>query len=83
MQAVLNTILIVLQKKMKYGDYSGAITDYTKAIEIKPKVAEIYGISSISKQSIGDIKGACRDAKEADTLGWTASVNKSWIKDNC
>ena len=32
---------------------------------------------------IGDIEGACLDAKKAVSLGDKTSDNKSWINDNC
>jgi len=38
---------------------------------------------SIAKENIGDIKGACLDAKKAISLGDRASENQKWIKKNC
>jgi len=70
-------------EKGNKGDYYGAISDYTKAIEINPQYANAFKNRSISKENIGDIKGACEDAKKAVSLGDTASDNENWIKDNC
>ena len=69
-------------KKYKIKDYYGAISDYTKAIEIDPVYALAYTNRSESKENIGDIKGACADAKKAFSLG-DEDANKSWIMENC
>ena len=68
-------------EKDENGDYYGAISDYTKAIELKPDYAEAYHNRSISKEEIGDLKGACDDAKKAVNLGNTSS--QKWLADNC
>jgi len=36
------------------GDYTGAIQDYTKALEIDPKDAETYNNRAVSKDNAGD-----------------------------
>jgi len=64
-------------------DYYGAISDFSKAIEINPNDIDYYFNRSVAKEKIGDIKGACVDAKKVVSLGDTASDNKSWIRDNC
>ncbi len=69
--------------KRKLKDYYGAISDYTKAIEIDPNDADLYVNRSIAKDGIGDIKSACVDAKKAVSLGDAASDKKIWINDNC
>ncbi len=69
--------------KDELKDHYGAISDFTKAIELNPTDADAYYNRSISKENIGDIKGACVDAKKAFFLGDTASDNQSWIRDNC
>ena len=38
---------------------------------------------SISKEDLGDIKGACIDAKKTVSLGYEDSENKKWIQENC
>jgi len=70
-------------KASDLSDYYGAISDFTKAIEINPNVINYYFNRSVAKEKIGDIKGACVDAKKAVSLGDRASDNKSWIRDNC
>ena len=69
--------------KYDIGDYYGAISDFTKAINIDPQYIRAYLNRSISKESIGDINGACLDAKKAVSLGEESYENQSWIKDNC
>ena len=64
-------------------DYYGAIYDYTKALEIDPNDSQLYINLSIEKESIGDIKGACSDAKKAVSLGNTDLDNQKWVNDNC
>ena len=70
-------------KKYDQNNFKGAISDFTKAIEINPNEINYYFNRSVAKEKIGDIKGACVDAKKAVSLGDTASDNKSWIRDNC
>ena len=70
-------------KALYLSDEYGAISDFTKAIEINPNDTAYYLNRSIAKEGIGDIKGACEDAKKAVSLGNTASDIKSWIRDNC
>ena len=43
------------------GDYNGAISDYTKAIQIDPNYASAYSNRNISKENLGDLSGACAD----------------------
>ena len=38
---------------------------------------------SIAKEFIGDIPGACVDAKKAISLGDQDPKNKIWIESNC
>ena len=55
--------------KLKAKDYTGAITDFTKALELNPKNAEAFLNRGYAKRSIGDIGGAKVDFKlsiEAD-----------------
>ncbi len=47
----------------------GAISDYNKAIELNPNYADAYNNRSIAKESIGDLNGACEDARKAISLG--------------
>ena len=50
-------------------DYNGAISDYTKAIEINPNYANAYYNRGISKYYSNDYYGACIDAKKVQDLG--------------
>ena len=50
-------------------DYYGAISDYTKAIEINPNDPMAYSLRGIAKGLLGDTKGACDDTKSASLLG--------------
>ena len=63
------------------GDYYGAISDYTKAIELNPNDAEAYYNRGNSKRKLGDLNGACDDAKKAIKLGNTLLVK--WVDENC
>tara|TARA_Y100001978_G_C23401581_1_gene294885 strand:+ start:157 stop:357 length:201 start_codon:yes stop_codon:yes gene_type:complete len=64
-------------------DYYGAISDYNKALEIDPTYKDSYINRSISKEMIGDINGACFDAKKAVSFGDNDPGNNNWIIDNC
>ena len=35
------------------------------------------------RSKIGDIKGACSDARKAKSLGYKSIENDNWIKENC
>ena len=67
--------------KYDAGDYSGAIVDYTKAIEINPKDADAYGNRGISKELIGDLEGACSDWRKASSLGHDEAAQ--WVRNQC
>ena len=69
--------------KANLKNYYGAISDYTIAIEINPYDTDLYINRSISKENIGDIRGACVDAKKAVSFGDKDNANKNWIKKNC
>ena len=56
--------------KSKIGDNTGAIADYTKAIEMDFEYSSYaYLNRGVSKETLGDIKGACSDWREAMKLG--------------
>ena len=52
-------------KKAEKGDYYGAISDYTKAIEINPNKSEAYYKRGISKAKLKDYYGAISDFTKA------------------
>ena len=67
--------------KAKAFDHFGAISDYTKAIGFYPNYAKAYHNRSISKEGLGDLIGACADAKKAINLGINNSIK--WVASNC
>ena len=54
--------------KYDRGDYEGAITDYTQAIQLKPDYATVYNNRGITKYYLGDKQGAITDCKQAAQL---------------
>jgi len=52
----------------------GVVEDYTRAIEIDPNYANAYFNRGISKFYLGDLIGACKDARKAQALGDDASI---------
>ncbi len=52
-------------KKGEKGDHYGAISDYTKAIEIDPKDAVAYYNRGLSKDILKDYSGAIADYTKA------------------
>ena len=51
--------------KNEKGDYSGAISDYTKALEINPQYADAYYNMGIAKYHLKDYYGAISDYTKA------------------
>ena len=86
-------------KKSDSGDFYGAISDYSKAIEIDPFFSLAYVGRSIQKEKLGDLIGACKDAKNAvsselknlnkykqikkDRNPNWLKENQTWIKEKC
>ena len=72
-------------KKRKKGNNRGAITDYTKAIEIDPKYINAYFNRAISRENIGDLKGAVLDYSkvvELDPKDVDAYYNRAILKED-
>ena len=67
--------------KAEAKDYYGAISDYTKAIEINPNNNEAYMNRGLSKADLNDLTGACADWKKAASLGYTNSAE--WVANQC
>ena len=70
--------------KSKIGDHTGAIADYTKAIEMDyeyPSYA--YLNRGISREILGDLEGACSDARISVSFGYEGKDINYWIKNNC
>ena len=55
--------------KVKLEDYRGAIADYTRAIEISPKVAKFYLNRADVLKKLAYLDGACLDWSKAGELG--------------
>ena len=62
-------------------DYYGAISDYTKAIELNPDDANSYLQRGISKSILGDANGSCADWRKAVSFGNSTASQK--LKDQC
>jgi tetratricopeptide (TPR) repeat protein len=51
--------------KYESKDYSGAMADYSEAIELKGNYAEAYYKRGLTKYALSDDKGALADYNEA------------------
>ncbi len=49
------------ESKLKANDFNAAIADFTKALELNPKLVEAYLNRGFAKRSIGDAEGAKAD----------------------
>ena len=79
-----NVYYMLAFSKSKIGDHTGAIADYTKAIEMDFEYSSsAYLNRGVSKGILGDIKGACSDARISVSLGYEREDIKYWIKQNC
>tara|TARA_B100000287_G_C20445214_1_gene707245 strand:+ start:256 stop:735 length:480 start_codon:yes stop_codon:yes gene_type:complete len=75
-------------QKFDLGDYSGAISDYNKAIEINPRDADAYYNRGIAKGKSKDLSGAIVDftkvieinPREADAY-YNRGIAKGKLKD--
>ena len=52
-------------------------------IEINKKYAKAYFNRRLAKEKVGDMKGACKDAKKAKSLGYKSAQNETWIENYC
>lgn len=59
--------------KTKLKDFTGAIHDYSRAIELVPKYAEVYNNRGIAKLNLKDNEGACIDLRIALKLGYQSA----------
>ena len=61
------------RRKANLENYQGAITDYSKAIELNPRDAMAYYGRGISKIMLGQKNSGCLDLSKAGELGeWRA-----------
>ena len=67
--------------KHKLKDYSGAIADYTKAIEIDPNKSSAYYGRGLSKLVLGQKDSGCLDLSKAGELGYGQAYEV--IKEHC
>ena len=70
--------------KSKRGDHYGAISDYTKAIEINPQYEDAYINRGIAKRNLNDYYGAISDynkALEIDPTDKDSYINRSISKE--
>ena len=68
-------------KKSDKGIYKGAISDYTKAIEINPDYEDAYYQRGFAKESIKDYKGAISDYTKVTKLNqdaWDAYYGRGY-----
>ena len=69
--------------KSEIGDHTGAIADYTKAIEMDFEYgSNAYFLRGISKDQLGDQTGSCVDGKKSLSLGLKGK-EKEWVEENC
>ena len=67
--------------KTESEDYQGAISDYTKAIQLDRNYEGAYNNRGISKELIDDMDGACSDWRQASRLG-DQEANQ-WDENEC
>src|SRR5262249_28152645 len=51
--------------RMKLGELAAAITDYDRALQLRPDYAEAYANRATARQSGGDLNGAVADLEAA------------------
>ena len=72
-------------EKYEAGNYQGAISDWSKAIEINPRDAIAYYNRGLAKEDLEDYQGAIADytkAIEVDPQHANAYINRSKAKLN-
>ena len=63
------------------GNYTAAIQDYNKAIELNPDYANAYYNRGLAKYKLGDKDGSCLDWSKAGELGLSQAYDA--IKEFC
>ena len=69
--------------RLNQRSYYEAIADFDQAIVLNPKFQLAFLNRMEAKESIGDIGGACEDAKKAKKLGYKTEEHLAWIKEKC
>ncbi len=70
-------------ERQNVGNYSGAISDYSKAIEINPRYGDAYYNRGLAKRQLRDYSGAIADynkAIEINPRDAEAYNNRGWVK---
>ncbi|MBK7095066.1 MAG: hypothetical protein IPH57_08475 [Saprospiraceae bacterium] len=70
---------VFLENQM--SDYKGALSDYTKTIELDSKKGFYYLCRGDVKIKLNDVAGACNDFRKAYELGEIEGFDK--IKSHC
>ena len=58
------------------GNYTAAIQDYNKAIELYPDYTEAYVDRGVAKYNLGDKNGGCLDFSKAGELGYEDAYDR-------
>jgi Flp pilus assembly protein TadD len=53
--------------------YSSALSDFSRAVELRPTYANAYWNRAVVRRLQGDVQGATEDAQKALHLGWVAA----------
>ena len=69
------------QAKFSLNNYSGAIADQTKAVEMNPKYSNAYYFRGLIKGMVKDDDGSCSDLRTASRLGF--QVEKKFVEMIC
>ena len=62
-------------------DYQGAISDFSKSLEIDPKYGGAYLNRGITRELAKDLQGACDDWRKAADLGM--EIAAEWVREQC
>ena len=68
--------------KAEKGNHKGAISDYTKSIELNPYDGSAFKNRGISKELIGDLEGACSDWRQTVSFSSNDAAAK-WVREEC
>jgi tetratricopeptide (TPR) repeat protein len=57
----------------KHGELDEAVSDYTRAIDLRPREAAAYYSRGKARLRLKMNREACEDLRKAGSLGWKAS----------